>query len=290
MTRTIYREKIPATDPRLKRHVLHDSESRRYAFNTAGLSIVSVEHHRWLPILDQGDVGSCTADAGFGVLGTDPYATSGASQPIMATFGAFTQAGAYQLYSAEEQYDGGGPWPPNDNGSSGLTLAKVLRDVGAIAGWTQTFTLDDALKALGQYPLAIGTVWFNSMFDPDPQGIITVSRSSGLAGGHEYEAVGYDQPRGLVHLANSWGTSWGESGYFWMAAEDLGLLLEDQGDVTVFTPLTNPAPVPTPVLVDANADDVALARVLDPWAEAPHVGQNHRAAMAYLQWRATKAL
>ena len=33
------------------------------------------------------------------------------------------QAGAYRLYSAEESIDGDGPYPPNDNGSSGLTCA-----------------------------------------------------------------------------------------------------------------------------------------------------------------------
>lgn len=268
MTRTILRERIHSTDPRLKRHVLHDSESWRYEHDTSGLTIADVEHRRTLPILDQGSVGSCTAETGFGVLGTEPYASPELATAVAGAFGSFDQSGAYRLYDAEETLDGDGPYPPNDNGSTGLTLAKALRAAGLISGWTQTFSLDAALKALTQYPLATGTVWFNSMFDSSPEGVLTVSRSSGVAGGHEYEIVGYDDARGLVKFANSWSTSWGVDGYGYMQAEDWGSLLADRGDVTVFTPLSQPAPVPTPTPVDAA--DAALAAVAKPWVRRHH--------------------
>jgi hypothetical protein len=290
MTRTIYRERIPSTDPRCKRHVLHDTESRRYAHDTTGLTVASVEHARTLPILDQGDVGSCTAEAGFGVLGTAPYSGDQAvGAAVTKAFGGWDQAGTYRLYSAEESLDGDGPYPPNDNGSTGLTLAKALRAAGAISGWTQTFTLDDALKALTQYPLAVGTVWYNSMFDPDAEGILTVDAASGVAGGHEYEIVGYDASRGLVKAANSWGTGWGAAGYFYLAAEDLGALLAAQGDVTIFTPLSQPAPTPTPS-PDADPRDVALVADLGHWLHERHVGDNHRAQTAVKAWAQSKGI
>lgn len=246
MTRTIYRERIHSTDPRCRRHVLHDSESRRYAFDTSGLSIASVEHERVLPILDQLNAGKCTAEAGTGVLGTEPYYSDAVAAAYAKAFGSFDDHGTDRLYSAEETLDGDGPYPPNDNGSTGLTLAKVLRNAGVISGWTQTFTLADALKALTRYPLAVGTYWYNSMFTPDSEGIVTVDTSSGIAGGHEYEVVGYDSSRDLVKLANSWGTSWGAGGYFYLDSVDLGRLLSKQGDVTIFTPAGQPAPTPTP--------------------------------------------
>jgi hypothetical protein len=72
LTRTITRERIPHTDPRLRRMVHHDSESRRYEHDTTGLSIVSAKHTRRIEVLDQGQVGSCTGTAGVGCLGTDP--------------------------------------------------------------------------------------------------------------------------------------------------------------------------------------------------------------------------
>src|SRR5262245_50700699 len=82
MTRTIIRERIPSTDPRLRRHVHHDSESRRYAFDTAGLTLVSTKHQRRIPVLDQGQLGSCTGNAGVGCLGTDPY--YGTAVPLLS--------------------------------------------------------------------------------------------------------------------------------------------------------------------------------------------------------------
>jgi hypothetical protein len=270
--------------------VHHDSESRRYEFDTSGLSITSVEHTRILSILDQGQVGSCTAETGFGLLGTVPYYSPDLAAAAARTFGSFDQAGAYRLYDAEENLDGDGPYPPNDNGSTGLTLAKALRAAGLISGWTQTFSLDAALKALTQYPLASGTVWFDSMFDTSPEGIVTVNRSSGVAGGHEYEIVGYDAARGLVKFANSWGSSWGVDGYGYMQAEDWGSLLADQGDVTVLTPITQPAPVPTPV--PADPADAAFAAVLHrhDWVHKHHVLDNAAVARGARAWLAAKGL
>lgn len=285
--RTVLDRTIPHTDPRLRRRVLHDSESRRYPFPTDGLSIASVEHQRVLPILDQGQVGSCTAEAGFGTLGTAPYANDTLASAVAAAFGSFDQAGAYRLYSAEETLDGDGPYPPQDNGSTGLTCAKVLKAAGLIAGYQHTFSLADALKALTVQPLITGVNWYNSMFNPSSEGVLTVDPASGLAGGHEVEVLGYDQARGLVHFANSWGASWGQQGFFWMQAEDWGTLLDQQGDVTVFVPLSQPAPTPTPGPDDA---DHTFAAALHGWVTLPHVGRNHTVAKAGAAWLAAKGL
>lgn len=284
----IYRERIPSTDPRLKRHILHDSRSRAYEFDTAGLSIASVEHQRTLPILDQRQVGKCTAECGLGTLGTAPYYGADLMAAFARAFGSADDAGTDRLYSAEETLDGDGPFPPQDNGSTGLTLAKVLRAAGLISGWTQTFSLDDALKALTQFPLATGTLWYNSMFDPSPEGILTVNPASGIAGGHEYEVVGYDATRGLAKLANSWNTSWGINGFAFMQAEDWGGLLAKQGDVTIFTPNTQPAPIPTPRPPNADPADVTFAAAFRQWAQHPRLFGSARLKDAGHAWLAAK--
>lgn len=285
MTRTIYRERIPATDPRLGRHVHHDSRSRAYVFDTTGLTIGDVDHTRRVSIFDQGNLGSCTGNAGIGCLATDPFRDTLPANPAYS----LDEVGAVDLYSDATRADGyPGQYPPDDTGSDGLTIAKVLTRAGLIAGYQHTFTLDDALKALTVTPLITGTVWYKSMFTPTSEGVVPVVKSSGVAGGHEYEVVGYDQARGLVRFANSWGTSWGDHGYFWMAAEDWGALLAQQGDVTVFTPVTAPAPTPTPQPSPADDADRALATVAQQWIRHPRILGSARLKTALNTWLAAK--
>jgi hypothetical protein len=47
-------------------------------------------------------------------------------------------------------------------------------------------------------------------------------------------------------MHNSWGTSWGVNGRAYFTFDDFKELLAAEGDCTVFTPLNQPAPVPTP--------------------------------------------
>jgi hypothetical protein len=284
--RTIYRERIPHSDPRLRRHVLHDSESRRYEHDTHGLTIASVEHVRILPILDQVRVGKCTAEAATGMLGTEPYASDAVSKLFAKAFGSFDDTGTDRLYSAEETIDGDGPFPPRDNGSSGLTSAKACRAAGLISGWTQTFSLDAFLRALTQYPISCGTSWYKSMMATDSAGLVTVTEASGLVGGHQYECVGYSTATGLLKFYNSWGLRWGLGGQFFMQATAFGRLLANRGDATIFTPITQPAPTPTPVPGIPPAGDVALNAELGDWPDAYHLSASaQRVAHALQTWR-----
>ena len=63
-------------------------------------------------------------------------------------------------------------------------------------------------------------------------------------------------------------------------------------------PQPGPTPTPTPVppgpppgpAPDPDPDDLALVAALDPWAAHHHTGVNHKAAHAYLTWKAAKGL
>ena len=74
--------------------------------------------------------------------------------------------GAVKLYSDAETIDGNGPYPPNDYGSSGLSIAKALKSAGLISSYQHTFTLNDALLALTTYPILVGINWYQEMFNP----------------------------------------------------------------------------------------------------------------------------
>jgi hypothetical protein len=289
---TIYRERLPR-HPILGRHVHHDSRSRAYAFDTSGLSIVSAKHQRRIPVLDQGQLGSCTGNAGIGCLGTDPFYETVPSrlQPRLVAQGAysFDEDGAVQLYSdATAADDYRGQYPPTDTGSDGLTIAKVLKAHGQISGYQHTFSLDDALKALTVTPFITGVTWYEDMFSPDPDGC--VRPTGAVAGGHEFVADEIDAERDRIWFTNSWGSSWGVDGRFWMSFDSYGLLLAEQGDVTIFTPLTQPAPVPTPT--PADPADAAFAAVLrrHDWVHKHHVLDNAKVAAAGRTWLTAKGL
>jgi hypothetical protein len=265
---------------RLGRHVEHDPRSLAFAHGVLPKSAIkSVEWTRRIPVLDQGQLGSCTGNAGTGILGTDSAGRTASTSVTISAAGAaashglFT-AGAHQLneafavalYSLATVLDGvSGAYPPDDTGSSGLGVAKALRALGLASGYTHAFSIAALNSALQSGPVMIGIDWLNSMFDPKSDGRIPVDRSSGLAGGHELELTRYDASTGEYWVPNSWNTTWGDQGWGYLTTADLTWLLAQQGDVTV--PALVSAPQPTPIPVPADPD-MAMALAARTWLTA----------------------
>jgi hypothetical protein len=245
---TVHRRHIPeavVSGKPLGRHVHHDSRSLGYQVVPDG-TVKTVRWNRTIPVLDQGDVGSCTGNAAVGHLGTSPDEDALAS--LVAT-GALKldEPEALKLYSAAETIDGDGPYPPNDNGSSGLSVAKAAKTAGLISGYTHATSLAAAQTAIQLGPFIVGSDWHTSMDSPDAAGVVTVSGS--VRGGHEYECIGYDAQTDLWEFVNSWGTGFGKAGHFFYSSASFTKLLAADGDVTQFVPLSQPAPTPTPAPV-----------------------------------------
>lgn len=234
--------RIHSDDPRLKRHINHDSRSGLYPLPTAGLTVTDAEWAMHIATMNQLATGKCTAEAATETLASDPFwSTLTAEQQ-----GALNDRWSDAFYSDEESLDGDGPYPPNDNGSSGLTSAKVAKNLGLISGYQHTFTADDALKGLSVGPASWGTLWKTGMDDVNTT-TGQVKYSGTTRGGHElclYKVV--------ANLEQLWfRQSWGPWGYQnlglgWISFADFEKSLADQGDVTFFTPLTKPTPTPAP--------------------------------------------
>ena len=278
------------TDKRLGRHINHDPRSRAYAFKAGTYN--TIRHERWSAVLDQGDLGSCTGNAGTGALGTAPF-----PNPPTVTLDENFAVTLYGEATALDNYPG--TYPPTDTGSDGLSVAKALQKRGLISGYQHAFTLDAALTALQSYALITGVNWYSSFDEPDVNGLVKIASNAYVRGGHEFEVIGCDVDKRQLECVNSWGSSWGKNGHFFIGFDDFTRLMKEDGDVTVLLPPTVPAPTPTPVpdptpiptpTPVADYTDHELWAATEKWANARHTGCNKKAATAVKAWAKKKGL
>lgn len=278
---------IPSADPRLRRVVEHDPRSKQYPYARKATQIVSKRWNREVPTFNQGQVGSCTGNASTGLLGTDPYYTD-LVKAVLAKLGVtLDESFAVKTYSAATAIDDvPGTYPPEDTGSSGLAVAKVLTSDGLISGYTHVFNFNDLLDALQHHPVITGTNWYEGMFNPDANGIIRISGQ--VAGGHEYIIDEVDVERQLLGIQNSWGDEWGVKGRAYITFTDFQRLMNEDGDITAFVPLSEPAPQPVPPAPQPADVDASLWAKIKDWAYARHCGKNKIAANEVLDWAKQK--
>lgn len=212
---------------RLGRHIDHDPRSRVFAVSTL-TPLVNVRHQSIGLPLDQGEVGSCTANALVGDLNT---------KPNVPAHGPWTEKGALRLYGRETANEGR-PYPPNDPGGSGLAVCKAAVQLGMISSYQHAFNLQAALSALVSGPIITGVNWYDSFDTPNtgPKGYgsqVSIAPGARVRGGHEFMADELDVDNKLVGFTNSWGLGYGIQGRFYMTWDTWGSLLSQGGDVTV---------------------------------------------------------
>jgi hypothetical protein len=209
---------------RVKRH---DPRSLNYPAKVAG-TVRSVRHTHYGPVLDQGNVGSCTGNAMAQWLNTKP-----GHKPRTPYL---TEDDAVRLYSRASQLD---PWDGwydptkgvEDTGSSGIAVCQAAKEEDRITGYGWAFGLDHALESLTLSPVLFGTVWTSDMFYPDSKGFVTATGDN--SGGHEYLGLGLNLRGKYIWCLNNWNDSWGLGGFFKMSFTTLGELLKQDGDVVV---------------------------------------------------------
>ncbi len=213
----------PVQGKRLGRHVVHDERSREFAASRAP-KIVSVKHDASGLPLNQGQIGSCTANALCGALDSAPNFSGGS--PL-------DEAEAVQVYELETRLEGD-PYPPNDPGGSGLMVCKAAKQMGLISSYRHAFGIQHALEALVLRPVITGVNWYDSFDSPDPHsGLVQIANGATVRGGHEIVADQIDAPNELVWFWNSWGEGWGLGGRFCMSFDTWDRLLRERGDATV---------------------------------------------------------
>lgn len=239
------------TDPRLGRHVFHDPRNRDYDVRAL---LLTEEEPRQLtlwgrqgPIFDQGacppdvlaelgadvtdrSIGCCTLAAAYGILNTEPYARPGRVYDMNDVLRGYARV--TRLDDAAVP----GVWPPTDTGSTGQFAMKVLREAKLIAAYRWAFRFRTVLSYLAHGAVAVGSVWYDSMFSPvvrDGLPMLEISPDAAVAGGHEWVVDGNDPANQRVRMTQSWGPGWGRMGRAWMSWTTLERLLDEQGDVVV---------------------------------------------------------
>ncbi len=219
---------------------------------------VKVDLREWCsPIEQQGNIGSCTAHAGVGILEyfenrsfnkiVDAsrlflYKTTRNLMKETGDVGGFLRftMGAMALFGLppeeywpynEEQFDEEPPAFCYAYAQNFQSLQYYRHDP---IGTAPAAVLESVKKHLAAgLPSMFGFSVYSSYTQAEKDGKIPYpAKSERLAGGHAVMAVGYDdkmkiknakakgpETTGAILLRNSWGTEWGEKGYGWLPYE-----------------------------------------------------------------------
>jgi hypothetical protein len=232
-------------DVRLGRNVRHDSRSLNFKVEAIPMKeLVSVDHPVNIEVLDQGQLGSCTGNAGTAWMAV------GAAWSNWGQNARLNEDYAVQLYSDATRID---PWdgsyPPEDTGSDGLSIAKVLQTRGLIDRYEHATSLEATLTALQSGAVITGTEWRGDMFSPSSDGRIKITGN--VEGGHEYLLRRIDMENQRIWMRNSWGPYWGVEGEAYFTFDDFEELLHADGDVTS---MHATAFAPTPIIDDGSGE------------------------------------
>jgi C1A family cysteine protease len=188
------------------------------------------------PVVDQGQLGSCTANAGAAMFGfiltlleltyftpsrlfiyywerflqgtvkSDSGATITECFKVLAQYGVCDEAVWPYIISKFKTE------PPKADEASGLEdLALSYQQLDS----TNLTELKTCLAA--GFPIQIGFTVYES-FETDAvakTGVVPMpKKSEQILGGHSVVIAGYDDSKQLFTCRNSWGTEWGQEGYF----------------------------------------------------------------------------
>lgn len=211
------------TDRRLDRIPEFDARSRLHPIRTLGAvaAAPAPRSYTWrgYSVLDQGQDGACV---GFG------WAHELMARPVVIKgVTADTARAIYHLAQTLDDVPG-----ENYDGTSVLAGAKAVQQKGFLPEYRWGFNLDDLVLTLGYHgPVVLGLNWYTGMLDVDADGRLHVTGQ--VEGGHCVLADSVRVSARTISGPNSWGYDWGINGRWTMSWDDIGRLLDEDGEQCV---------------------------------------------------------
>lgn len=236
------------TPTHLGRHLVRDPRSLAYRRPYDGQPLRATEWEPRIPVLDQQNLiaqgiytsrdygldddvdalSSCTGNAATALLSillTKEQATGAGLNTDNAAAAEHYAIGLYADATERDQWQDA-QWPSQDVGSSGLGVAKVLRDRGLIDQYGHATTAEELCALLQNGPVLLGLPWYSAFTQTtDAEGFVDADpnwASSPIEGGHEVcvtalEAVALgdgvlNPEQTILRFRNSWSTSWADHG------------------------------------------------------------------------------
>jgi len=233
--------------PRLGRHQVLDPRSLAYRRPYDGQLLRATAWEPRIPVLNQTNLiaqgistaqaygldqdvdalGSCTGNAAttlLSILLTPEQALAAALNLADASQAQHFAIGLYaDATSCDEWSDAA--WPTQDVGSSGLGVAKAMRNRGLIDQYGHATTGAQLCTLLQTGPVLMGLPWHAAMSTPGADGFVDADpdwASSPVEGGHEVcvtalEDVAFtdgalDPAHTVLRFRNSWSSTWGDHG------------------------------------------------------------------------------